>query len=853
MIYKSRLDRMSQKTLLASLIIASLGLTACDSDELPVEENVQFTASRIVYDPSGGAIPLPNDLLFSGTTDGTLNLPDEVLAVSAAGPTTDYSDATIAIGSLDGWSTIRPIAIDVELHNGRTIDAASVALPGAIRLLNVTLGGQLSLSDDSDCKKQANLSVCLQLPTGVGTELTYGVDYVTSVSGNTIAIVPIKPFPANSSFMYATTDLIKDSDGNSIRGSVTYELLESDATAGLPGSDTADLQALIQHYEKQVLPSFSIDPTTVTYTGVFTTQSVTDVINTVKTVLVAADAGTPAYAAYKPGVPTQTLETVAQLNAGATAGGSTFAPTKSTISLPYFLDTASIKSYWKAVGDSPVTILGALQDPTIAPGILAQMAIDCPTANPAMPTTLVGCEIGLDMFNHLTRSNPLPAPVSAQNIDVQITIPATAKPAGGYPVNLSLHGLGTLKETTLATAGAFGSQGIATIAIDMPLHGSRGFDLLLADGTPGQDGVYDISATDKDGAIGLAAVGLIPDAAPYANGTALAFVNIESGLTVRDNFRQGITDLLALRLQIAEFTDANGVPLFDSTKVSIHGLSLGAITGASVAAYANDATLVDLNSDGTPETPLNLFFGLNTTSLVAPSGGLADVFNDSPLFGPLLSDELVKSTYIAGAVKAAEEANGEIDLTEAEITVIETAAAPIAQGIVDDKDNATASEYAALLAVVDAEVRPSLLFSIQTQVDPIDPINIAGQLAGNTSKLHVIEVVGDGADNLPDQVLPNGNGSTLTGTETLVRLLGLGCLDKTTTNTASAGVVKFAKGHHSSLIDPSPSAGATAPAAAAATAEMQTQVVTFAEGATGGTGNLLVVDASGENVVADCL
>jgi len=150
-------------------------------------------------------------------------------------------------------------------------------------------------------------------------------------------------------------------------------------------------------------------------------------------------------------------------------------------------------------------------------------------------------------------------------------------------------------------------------------------------------------------------------------------------------------------------------------------------------------------------------------------------------------------------------------------------------------------------------VRPSLLFSIQTQVDPIDPINIAGQLAGNTSKLHVIEVVGDGADNLPDQVLPNGNGTTLTGTETLVRLLGLGCLDKTTTNTASAGVVKFAKGHHSSLIDPSPSAGATAPAAAAATAEMQTQVVTFAEGATGGTGNLLVVDASGENVVADCL
>src|SRR5688572_21478720 len=49
------------------------------------------------FDPSTGTVPLPNNLLLSGTTDLTQQPP-------VADPT-NFGDPTAAIGTLDGWST----------------------------------------------------------------------------------------------------------------------------------------------------------------------------------------------------------------------------------------------------------------------------------------------------------------------------------------------------------------------------------------------------------------------------------------------------------------------------------------------------------------------------------------------------------------------------------------------------------------------------------------------------------------------------------------------------------------------------------------------------------------------------
>lgn len=48
------------------------------------------------FDPSNGVIPFPSNLLFTGTTDLTLNLP-------VVDPS-DFGDPSVALSALDGFS-----------------------------------------------------------------------------------------------------------------------------------------------------------------------------------------------------------------------------------------------------------------------------------------------------------------------------------------------------------------------------------------------------------------------------------------------------------------------------------------------------------------------------------------------------------------------------------------------------------------------------------------------------------------------------------------------------------------------------------------------------------------------------
>ena len=96
-----------KKLALSLAVISALGLSACDSETIEdVKKEVidNGTAvkplARIVFDP-GAAEPLlsiPNDLLLSGTTDGTLNLPDENLVDEDGNKIpTDYLNPSAAV------------------------------------------------------------------------------------------------------------------------------------------------------------------------------------------------------------------------------------------------------------------------------------------------------------------------------------------------------------------------------------------------------------------------------------------------------------------------------------------------------------------------------------------------------------------------------------------------------------------------------------------------------------------------------------------------------------------------------------------------------------------------------------
>ena len=111
------------------------------------------------------------------------------------------------------------------------------------------------------------------------------------------------------------------------------------------------------------------------------------------------------------------------------------------------------------------------------------------------------------------------------------------------------------------------------------------------------------------------------------------------------------------------------------------------------------------------------------------------------------------------------------------------------------------------------------LLITQTVVDSADPINWGANAAQSNSVL-LQQVAGD-------TVVPNAvAGAPLSGTEPLIRVMGLDAITETTTDPMGIrGAVRMLVGGHGSLLDPS--------ASPAATAEMQGQAASMV--ASGGT------------------
>jgi len=782
-----------KKLLLSVAVASALGLSGCGSDtiseikeQVQQENGVTQPLSRIVFDPGEGIMSVPNDLLFSGTTDGTLNMPGETVD---DGVEIDYADPSTAIGALDGWSTVAPFSIAIETAEGTTLDASTAALPGAVRIFEATLGG--SLSPEEACQGEANVSACQ-----IGTELLYGTHFVTKGSGNSIAIIPLMPLKASQGYLLAVTKVVKDSNNASIAPSSTYESVRLDvATQPLPLPEQLGLQTLINSYEDRLEES-GVDVSDVIFSSVFTTQSTSDVFDATKLMMLS---GNPAYAASLSAL-TDTGYTAGDMLVGAGAidptdatgamiyaGASRASMYMASLTAPYFLETPtaencvlemptdslsvancpSLFSRFSALGDSPVTVLGA-----VASGAFPQAALvaqyDLQKAAfgrgdfTGAPSQLVGMQFNvntpempvyMDAARHLTKFNPIPVPKSTSSLDVLVSMPNIAainsmrdaeqpmieKPANGWPVMIYAHGITTNKENMLAFVGAMSEAGVAVIAIDQPLHGSRAGELSVAGMTA------PLSAEDD----------------------ATAYLNLASLLTGRDNVRQSVLDGLALRLALNA-----GVTDIDPTNVSFYGHSLGGITGTVTVASANTPVIAGADP-----------FGINATAFFAPGGGIPGLLLESPSFAPVVKAGLTSSATFQGLLESASGLTSEM---LAEMAVGDTAA------------------YNALVDAVYAPFSAEFNFAAQTLLDSADPVNYASTLAGNTYAIHLMEVVGDDV-NLPDQVVPNNTvNSPLAGTDPLVMLAGLTQVNTTTmTDDPEKGVhtvTRFTDGHHASIL-----------------------------------------------------
>lgn len=821
-----------KKLLLSIAVTSALGLSGCGGDSVAdIKEQVKQDdattepLSRVVFDPANALVLPPNDLLFSGTTDGTLNFPNETVG---EGEEVNYTDPETAIGALDGWSTVTPFSIDIETSSDEvTLDSSTAALPGAVRLFEATTGG--ALSRDASCQSQPSVSACK-----IGRELTFGTEFVTMGSGNSILVIPTMPLKAGQTYLLAVTDIVQDSNNNSIAPSSTYESVRLDVTTKpLPLESQLSLQTIVNSYEDR-LEEAGVDQTTVVYSATFTTQSTDDVFNAAKLFMLPAsnqpvlepfmphdDGDTAGDALVKAGLIVQDSPTY--------VGASRASISMSKLHAPYYLDKPTAQncvvsspsdlspatcpglySRFQALGDSPVTVLGALQAGLLPQAVFmaqydAQKAAFGRGDFTGDPAQLAGMQFNigtaekpvyLDGARHTTRFNPIPKVMNnpvTDTIDVLVSTPNLTvinqirqaqskdlleKPVNGWPVMIYAHGITTNKETLYAFAGAMAEAGVAVVAIDHPLHGSRA------------------------GAMTIENVGVAPLS---AGDNATVYLNLASLLTARDNVRQSVLDLLALRLSLLKTYNASpAVGLINPLDVSFYGHSLGGITGMTFTASAN----TDVLGDATMLNP----YEIKSASFLAPGGGIPGFLLESASFSGTVKTGVTASASFQAQLLLAAAAK---EITPEQLAALKDAGAP---------------EYDQLVDAVYGPFSAQFNFAAQTIVDSGDPVNYATTLAANTPAIHVMEVVGNGSDKLPDQVVPNNTvGSALSGTDPLVALAQLPKITETASNENGVkGVVRFTDGHHSSILTPAVSYPGNDPAQnLIVLVEMQTQLAGF--------------------------
>ncbi|WP_105199211.1 VolA/Pla-1 family phospholipase [Pseudoalteromonas sp. T1lg10] len=788
------------KKMLLSLAVAS-ALAGCGSEdtleEIKTETPTVIPLSTVVFDPSNGAVSVPNDLLFSGTQDGTLAIPGEG---------DDYSSPQLALGALDGWSTQTPFKIDLKFAAGVSLDPTSAATPGSVRIFEVVMGADQSSQS------------CAAVPAGIACEfvkeLGFGVDFITQGSGDAVAVVPLKPFTQGRSYITVLTTSLKDSEGRAIASSSTYALASGEEPLVTP--EQKSLQAVLNSYENVIVGSTDLSKDDIIYSAAMTMQSAGEILNTIKSIL-AASIQEPSLPTPAVQIPEQPLITVGQVFA---MQGMQDVPVmfnavsyeKGSVLLPNYLKTPEGTElsdlndiYWQGACDNAVAVMAHRAN-------VGEAFPEQPqTTEDALCHALSGGllrDLGLDDKRHLTKYNKIPKVQSYANVPVQITkpsdlatlnairgqlgLPAMSMPEGGWPVVILQHGITRQKEDMLALTGALSLQGLATVAIDLPAHGERGIDV-------DHDGKDDFNAT---------------------TGSILAYMNLQSLLVGRDNVRQSTADLLGLRLAL----NFSGDPELNAQDVSLGAISMGSIVSPSFLATTN-----------TPLAPqVDPLFKVHTAALSSGGGGAASILLNSDTFGPFIQGSVLLGAGSAESAAFSAFMQGD-------------ALASCAQYVENQEAYVTCS-YQAFLASLQATGDSASLaniqglvsefsFAAQTIIDAGDPTNYAMRVNAQGTPVLTTAVVGDGTTTKPDTVVPVQVATNpIAGTIPLSLLMGATvATEMKMTPEPASYLVRYAKGHHGSLLTPAPDPSASlsssaeedAQSSAAANAEMQRQFATY--------------------------
>jgi dienelactone hydrolase len=573
-----------------------------------------------VFNPAGGVVPFPTNLLFSGTKDLTVNIP-------VANPA-NYSDPAVAINALDGFSTTAPWSTTFSTPPlASTITGGPEGFSATAGTADPTAGGTVRVYEVTLTGPAGGV-------TGITRELHSPAEFVavlapSDTSGRTLAIVPTAPLHQLTSYMVVllgngghlnpgAAPGITDAAGNDLTPDTTYFLSKRHnalCTAGhstdplLPDAQACALEPLriltnLQEYSVDIFNNAQTDQR-IALSWVATTQSITPVMQAVQ----ARVEQSPA--------PSATVvpigKNLSQINPALPPIADVLV---GVLPVPYYLTApsaqnpvAELTSFWQAAP-------GAYQAPFNAFGL--------------DPTS-----------TNVTIYNPFPVATSTQVIPVLMTVPnansGKTKPATGWPVVIFQHGITRVRTDMFAIAGALAAQGFAVVAIDAPLHGitdpANPFyrNQLLAGSPAGAlvtgERTFDMDFENNDGTACAEGHPICQDGKIDPSG--VHFINLASLLTSRDNLRQANSDLMELTRAIPNLHYASATD-FDGSRIEFVGQSLGSIIGTAFVAMEPHVNVAVLN---------------------VPGGGVARLLDASPAFGPSIHQGLAAAGLIQGTAQ----------------------------------------------------------------------------------------------------------------------------------------------------------------------------------------------------------
>ncbi|EJK2115110.1 lipase [Vibrio navarrensis] len=633
-----------------SLLCSAILLAGCgDNTESSGASTVTFepavqalmnrdTSIKFTLQGKSASVPTPSYTLMD-TTDGTLGLP--------TGGDDALTNPRAAMNTMDGWSTSMPIVLEFE---GAGFNAGFVTSGISVIKLKKRLTDWDGITD------------IVEEPLNINDFATPDYDFTVQANGNSLYIIFRDSLDESSEYIFAVTDNVLDKNGNPVGTSGSYASAKS-AQVFYPSGSMASVQKVTKVTEGIFKKAAGVNPDNIVYSSWFSTQSVGDTLAAVKGVTATgfATGGNTLNTVYKnssnPGsvdlsaAYTITLgqskdfevaldedtdfdkyiaegdaTKIAAMKTGIkglyAASGAQVNVTQGVARLPYYLETGADWNAQPFVAAMPslAKLSAALKIPAEAANIQQQLStgdfandpVDLANlaTSPTEQLKLVGAKITLldgsqlDSDRIITRYSPVPKVKSLQEVEVLLFTPVGATPTD---VVIYQHGITSAKENAYAFAYNLVKAGVAVLAIDLPLHGTRSLD-------------------DQRS----------------ANANVLAYLNLSNLPVARDNVRQSVLDMLGLRASLVVSAKGgllqNGpLAAFDpstGSKVKMLGHSLGGIVGTSAVAAANQ-TLGSASADA--------LYSFSAASIQNSGGQIANLLLGSSNFGPQIKHNLAKA------------------------------------------------------------------------------------------------------------------------------------------------------------------------------------------------------------------